>query len=180
MSRCGQTSLSPDLLRNDSSAGHCWSSMVVSFSCPSCAVAESSPTSTSSSEDIAHTCALTYTQTAQRCLCSAHSNIHTQAARDKNASGQHISAKLCLNLMLWHYIKQTQIKSNMDISAQLKQHEVTSVKFLRNTRHLNFHTLSLYHTHCYPTRLSLKDERMKFISDWCCCSGWHAASAPSK
>lgn len=44
--------LPPDLLRVDSSADHCWSSNVVSFSCPSCAVAGSSPNSTSSSEDM--------------------------------------------------------------------------------------------------------------------------------
>lgn len=37
------SSVSPDLLRCDSSAGHCWSSMVLSLSCPSCAVAASSP-----------------------------------------------------------------------------------------------------------------------------------------
>lgn len=43
----------PDLLRVDSSAGHCWSSMVASFSCPICAVEGSSPRSTSRSDDIA-------------------------------------------------------------------------------------------------------------------------------
>lgn len=45
----------PDLLRADSSAGHCWSSIVANFSCPSCAVAGSSAKSTRSSEDIALT-----------------------------------------------------------------------------------------------------------------------------
>lgn len=54
-------SLSPDLLRVDSSAGHCWSSIVASFSCPNCAVAGSSPRSTSSSEDITHTAERRYT-----------------------------------------------------------------------------------------------------------------------
>jgi len=48
---------SPDLLSVDSSAGHCWSSMVASFSCPNWAVAGSSPRSTRSSEDITHTAA---------------------------------------------------------------------------------------------------------------------------
>lgn len=42
----------PDLVRVESSAGHCWSSMVVSFSWPSCAVAGSSPRSTSRSDDM--------------------------------------------------------------------------------------------------------------------------------
>lgn len=44
--------LLPDRLRADSSAGHCWSSMVANFSWPNCAVAGSSDKSTSSSEDI--------------------------------------------------------------------------------------------------------------------------------
>lgn len=179
MSRCGQTSLSPDLLRKDSSAGHCWSSMVVSFSCPSCAVAESSPTSTSSSEDIAHTCALTYTQTAQRCLCSAHSNIHAQAARDKNASGQHVSAKLFEpDAVTLYKTDPDQIKHFCTTEATWSHIREVSKK--HETFELPQNTLSLYHTHCSPTRLRLKDERMKCISDWCCCSGWHAASAPSK
>ena len=55
MTVTGGESSSPDLLSADSSAGHCWSSMVASFSCPICAGVGSSPRSTSRSEDITHT-----------------------------------------------------------------------------------------------------------------------------
>lgn len=56
----------PDLVRAESSAGHCWSSMVVSFSWPNCAVAGSSPRSTSRSEDMSP---LSHTQREQFRVC---------------------------------------------------------------------------------------------------------------
>lgn len=52
---------SPDLLTVDSSAGHCWSSIVASLSCPNWAGAWSSLRSTSSSEDITHAGGWCYT-----------------------------------------------------------------------------------------------------------------------
>lgn len=73
-------SLSPDLLRVDSSAGHCWSSIVASFSCPNW-VAGSSPKSTSSSEDITHTlqnaAKHTYSHTLHSDVSDTHTRIHT-------------------------------------------------------------------------------------------------------